>query len=132
MRSYRVITLLGVISILTIAATSSIEPDSIDVDLSKRDPAAFYDFNVEMLAHLYQPIKLDVLVASEDFDRETGWLVSSYYITPDELRGVELSVPRSAITDENKETLRVQGVFKLSGILERRQGQLSLRLLPAK
>jgi hypothetical protein len=109
-------------------------PLRIEHDLSARHPAAFYDFNVQLLTNLSEPVKLDVLVAAEDLrlKGERGWLLSRYYITPDELRGVELRVPRSAVEDEGEGRRRVRGTFRLSGVMDSRQGQISLHLLPSE
>ena len=58
--------------------------------------------------------------------------MSTYYITPDELRGIELRVPQAAISDAGNNMLRVRGDFKLSEVKSHRQGQISLHLLPAE
>ncbi|MEM6393551.1 MAG: hypothetical protein AAF797_12315 [Planctomycetota bacterium] len=98
-------------------------------DLCERDATAFYDFNVDLLTHLGQRIMLDVTVAAEDFSPEEGWILSSYYITPDELRGIELRVPKSAIVEDGNGRLRVKGQFRLSEVMSQKQGQISLHLL---
>jgi hypothetical protein len=130
--------LVAIAMLIIVAATFAIaeegKTDAFEVkrDLSRRDPAEFYDFNVDLLTHLGKPIKLDLQVAAKDLDRKTGWLLSSYYITPDELRGIELQVPQSAISDDGKGRLNVRGTFKLSEAMDRRQGEASLHLLPAE
>lgn len=132
MRRGAIAILAAFLSVFGIAAASNDAAIEIKHDLSNRNPAAFYDFNVDLLTHLGKRIKLDVTVAAKDLDRKDGWLLSSYYVTPDELRGIELRVPKSAISDVGKDLLRVRGNFKLSEVMSHRQGQISLHLLPAE
>jgi hypothetical protein len=132
MRPTAIAILVAVVSALGISAAGKDDAVKVERDLSKRDPAAFYDFNVDLLTHLGKRVKLDVTVAAKDLDRQDGWLSSCYYITPDELRGIELRIPQSAISDDGKDRVRVRGEFKLSEVMSHRQGHLSLHLLPAE
>lgn len=129
MRTCAIAILFVLTFALALSAAGKESAVEIKYDLSNRDTAAFYDFNVELLTHLGKRVRLDVTVASKDFDRQGGWFSSSYYITPDELRGVELSVPQSSISDVGKDRLRVRGEFKLSDVTSHRQGHVSLQLL---
>jgi len=132
MRRFAIAILVTVVAAFAISAAEKGGTVDIKRDLTKRDPAEFYDFNVNLLTNLGKRIKLDVKVATKDLNRKEGWLLSSYYITPDELRGIELRVPQSAISQNGKDTLRVRGEFRLSEVMDSRQGQISLDLLPAR
>jgi len=92
-----VTVLVVVIALAIVVANGKSEPFEVAIDLSNRDPAKLYDFNVALLTHLGQPISLDLVVKPQDLNRDDGWLHSTYYITPNELRGIELRVPDSAI-----------------------------------
>ena len=74
-------------------------------------------------------MRFDV-VAAEDVSMTTDEcrLHSRYHVSPGELRGVELLVPRSALLPEGEGRVRVHGSFQLSEVMSSRQGILSPHL----
>ncbi len=132
MQKATIVILIAVVTALGACGGGRDSVIEVTRDLTTRDPAAFHDFNVQLLTHLGKPITLDVKVAAKDVDRKDGWLFSSYFITPNELRGIELRVPSSAISGDGEDHLRVRGEFTLSEVMGHRQGQISLHLLPVE
>ena len=64
--------LLAVVSAFAISAADKDDAVEIKHDLSQRDPAAFYDLNVDLVTHLGKRVKLDVTVG--EGPRQQGWV----------------------------------------------------------